>query len=145
MTKLQSTQSGITGEYFVAAELSKRGYIASLTLKNTKGVDILVANEDASKFIGIQVKTKQNAKKRWLLSEKNEDFCSKNLYYVFVDLKTDSEPSVPDYHIVPSKDVADSIKEGHKNFLKSNHNDTTMREFLDKNDAYLNKWDILKI
>lgn len=37
--KLSSVLSGVAGEYYVAAELSKRGYIASITLRNTKGVD----------------------------------------------------------------------------------------------------------
>src|SRR5437660_12290839 len=39
--KLSTIQAGVTGEYFVAAELSRRGYIASLTLRNTRGIDVL--------------------------------------------------------------------------------------------------------
>lgn len=58
MTKLNTTFSGIAGEYFVVAELTRRGYIASLTSKNTDNIDILVSNLDASKSLGIQVKTK---------------------------------------------------------------------------------------
>ena len=54
--------SGVSGEYFVAAELSKRGYIASITLRNTKGVDILCSNSEASKTVGIQVKTNSGSK-----------------------------------------------------------------------------------
>ena len=38
--KLSSLLCGVAGEYFVAAELSRRGYIASITLRNTLGVDI---------------------------------------------------------------------------------------------------------
>ena len=57
MNKIPSILSGVSGEYFVAAELSRRGFIASLTLKNTKGIDILVSNFNATKSIGIQVKT----------------------------------------------------------------------------------------
>ena len=59
MSKISSILAGVSGEYFVAAELSRRGYICSVTLKNTKGIDILVCNEDASKNLGIQVKTNQ--------------------------------------------------------------------------------------
>ena len=57
MTKVPSNQIGIAGEYFVAAELSRRGHIASVTLKNTKGIDVLVTDADAENYIGIQVKT----------------------------------------------------------------------------------------
>ncbi|MBN2094879.1 MAG: hypothetical protein JW727_02425 [Candidatus Aenigmarchaeota archaeon] len=57
MDKLSSILCGVSGEYFVAAELSRRGHIASITLRNTKGVDILCSNAEATKTVGIQVKT----------------------------------------------------------------------------------------
>ena len=45
MTKTQQPLSpilaGITAQYLVAGELSRRGHIASITLRNTKGIDIL--------------------------------------------------------------------------------------------------------
>lgn len=56
--KVSTILAGVSGEYFVAHELSRRGYICSVTLKNTKGIDILVCNEEATKTLGIQVKTK---------------------------------------------------------------------------------------
>ncbi|PYQ29752.1 MAG: hypothetical protein DMF57_16130 [Acidobacteria bacterium] len=40
-THTAGRSAGIAGEYFVAAELSRRGYIASLTLWRARGVDIL--------------------------------------------------------------------------------------------------------
>ncbi|MCM0752211.1 hypothetical protein DEA98_16015 [Brucella pseudogrignonensis] len=46
---------GLAGEFFVAAELSKRGYNVSLTLGNAKSVDILA--EIDGDAISIQVKT----------------------------------------------------------------------------------------
>jgi len=57
MKVLNPILSGVAGEYLVAGELSRRGYIASITLRNSKGVDILASNENASKTVGIQVKT----------------------------------------------------------------------------------------
>ena len=41
--KISGIQVGITGEYLVAAELSRRGYVATLTLRNTRGIDILAS------------------------------------------------------------------------------------------------------
>ena len=70
--KISSILAGVSGEYFVAAELSRRGYICSVTLKNTKGIDILVCNEDSTKTLGIQVKTNQINKREWILNEKYE-------------------------------------------------------------------------
>jgi hypothetical protein len=34
--KVSSILTGVSGEYFAAAELSRRGYIASITLRNNK-------------------------------------------------------------------------------------------------------------
>jgi hypothetical protein len=43
------SQKGLAGEYYVLAQLTARGINASLTLGNTKGVDILVYNEEKKK------------------------------------------------------------------------------------------------
>ncbi len=69
--KISRNLSGIAGTYYVAAELSRRGYIALITLKNTAGVDILASSEDSFKSIGIQVKTNQHSKRKgWLFLKK---------------------------------------------------------------------------
>ena len=52
-----SLLAGVSGEYFVAAELSRRGFIASITLRNTRGNDIVGTNASASKTVTIQCKT----------------------------------------------------------------------------------------
>ena len=72
--KLSSTLSGIAGEYFVAAELSRRGFVASITLRNTRGIDILVSNADATNSVGVQVKAKQGRGAHWVLNKGPEGF-----------------------------------------------------------------------
>lgn len=147
--KLSSILTGVSGEYFVAAELSRRGFLCSVTLKNTKGIDILVANEEATKNIGIQVKSNQGAKATWILNEKAENFYSENLYYVFVNLK--GIDTLPDFYIVPSKVVSSYINENHKNWLATPgkkgqaHNDSSIRSFKDETKKYLNRWDLLNL
>ena len=111
MSKLSPILSGIAGEYLTAGELSRRGFIASVTLKNSKGVDILVTNSGATKTLGIQVKTNQDSLKWWLLDKKAENFFADHLFYVFVNLNSGR---APDFFIVPSKTVAKAIKENHK-------------------------------
>ncbi|MCK6593649.1 MAG: hypothetical protein L6Q33_00450 [Bacteriovoracaceae bacterium] len=139
--------SGIAGEYFVAAELSRLGFIASLTLKNTQGIDILVSTRETDKSFAIQVKTTQGKKKEWMLNEKSENLKGKNFLYVFVRLKELGE--LPEFHIVPSKIVAKNIKEDHQNWLSTlgkkgqKRNDSKMRKFRDYEDKYLGKWDLL--
>lgn len=56
-SKLESTLVGVAGEYLVAGELSPRGYIASITLRNSRGIDIIASNPEATKSVSIQVKT----------------------------------------------------------------------------------------
>lgn len=148
MEKISSILSGVSGEHFVAAELSRRGCIASLTSKNTKGIDLLASNEDASRTVGIQVKTNQGSRKAWLLNEKCEEFYSDTLFYVFVNLNGLGEAS---YYIVPSTTVANRIKEAHQAWLNApgkkgqSRKDTSMRMFDDQKDTYLNKWDLLNL
>ena len=39
---------GIAGEYFVAAELSRRGFIASISMRNTRGIKIPDIHEEGN-------------------------------------------------------------------------------------------------
>lgn len=139
--------AGVAGEYFVAAELSRRGFIASITLRNTWGIDIVATNSDATRTVTIQCKTSQGTQKKYILSDKAEDFSSPTHFYVFVDLVGLNEQ--PKYHIVPSSVVSNRVKTGHSNWLNSpgkngrKRKDSTIRTFSDVNDEYLNKWELL--
>ncbi len=146
-TDLPKGLSGIAGEYFVAGELSRRGYVASITLRNTRGIDLLVSNADATRQVAIQVKTNQGRKPEWVLSKKAESFYADNLFYVFVNLKSPAER--PDFHIVPSKVVADFVKSDHQNWLESPgksgqaHKDNPVRKFRDPESRFLERWEVL--
>jgi outer membrane lipoprotein-sorting protein len=145
--KVSSILVGVAGEYYVAAELSNLGYLASITLRNTKSIDIIATNERGSKTVNIQVKTKSPGKKKWILSEKNERIRDKNIFYVFVSLKEGKER--PDYHIVPSARIATAVKKGHKEWLKKpgkqgqKHRDSNMRKWSDEKGKYLEQWELL--
>ena len=139
--------TGVAGEYFVAAELSRRGLIASISLRNTRGIDILATNKDATRSVTIQCKTNQIGNQKWMLSEKSETFFAPNHYYVFVGLGAPTER--PRFHIVPSKTVAKIVKNDHQTWLRTpgkkgqKHVDSPMRRFSDQNDEYLDKWNLL--
>lgn len=147
-SRLSTVLSGIAGEYFVAAELSRRGYVASLTLRNTKGIDILVSNADATKSVGIQVKTTQSRTKKWVLNQKIEKDIATNLIFVFVRL---NDLGIPAYYIVPRKDAADFARKHHAEYLAKprrdgqKHKDSSMRKFFDPENKYLDRWDLLKL
>jgi hypothetical protein len=145
--RIPSVLVGVAGEYFVAAELSRRGYIASISLRNTRGIDILATNADSSRAITIQCKTNQQGKKAWVLNEKCEEFHSANHFYVFVVLGDPDQR--PFYHIVPSEALARFIKRDHRQWIATPgrngqpHVDNPVRRFIDPDDAYLERWDLL--
>lgn len=146
-TKLAHGLTGIAGEYLVAGELSRRGYIASITLRNTRGIDILASNATATRQIAIQVKTNQGSKPAWVLNEKAETFYADDLFYVFVNLKSAEER--PDFYVVPSKVVADLVRSSHREWLETpgqkgqSHKDNPVRQFLDPERQFLERWDLL--
>ena len=145
--KPSSQLAGVAGEYFVAAELSRRGFIASITMHNSPGIDILATDINAKETVTIQCKTSRSSTKGWILSDKAEDFTPKNHFYVFVRLgKKDDHPS---YHIVPSMVVAKYVKTRHSAWLKGKkpnggqRKDSAMRKFRDEENKFLGRWDLL--
>ncbi|TAE76937.1 MAG: aspartate ammonia-lyase [Verrucomicrobia bacterium] len=146
-SKTSALLAGVAGEYFVAAELSRRGWIASISLRNTRGVDILATNSEATLSVSIQCKSTQGSKAAWILSDKSESFVSDSHFYVFVILGSRLER--PHFHIVPSRDVAESICQDHSAWLRTPgrdgkaHVDNAIRKFEDKDGKYLERWDLL--
>jgi hypothetical protein len=145
--KISGILVGVAGEYYVAAELSRKGYVASITLRNTRGIDIVVSNEDGNKTVNIQVKTKREGISDWIMSKKAEDIRDKNMFYVFVSLIKEEKRT--EFHIVPSIIVSDYVTKEHSDWLKAPgrngrmHNDTNMRIFADLEKKYLERWDLL--
>jgi hypothetical protein len=146
-SQLSTELSGVAGEYFVAAELSRRGFIASITLRNARGVDILVAGRHASRSAGIQVKTNQGSEKGWVLNKKAESLEEEALFYVFVNLNgPDGSPS---FHVVPSLVVAEYCRRTHGEWLNApgrggrQRKDSSVRKFWDRDDQWKDRWDVL--
>ena len=146
--KLSNGLTGIAGEYFVAAELSLLGFMASITLRNNDSIDIHASNlKKKDKMFAIQVKTSQVNNRKWILNKKSELSSSESHFYIFVSLKGERER--PDYFIIPSKTLAKIVKESHSRWLLTpgkkgqTHKDTDMRQFEDKKGEYLERWDLL--
>lgn len=148
MEKLSNGLTGIAGEYYVAAELSRRGFMASITLRNNDSIDIHASRLSDNSLLAIQVKTQHKGGRSWLLNQKSEQLVGGNLYYIFVTLKGEYER--PDFYIVPSKIVSQRAIDAHQEWLGrpgrngQPHNDSTMRKFEDKKGEFLEKWSFLK-
>jgi len=142
--KLPTTLTGISGEYFVAAELSRREFTAAVTLRNTRGVDILASHPRRKNPATIQVKTIQKGRSKWLLSSSDEEPKGNDHYYVFVALIGRDDP--PEYYIVEGDKVSKQIASSHRKWLKGKrrdggkHKNTKMREF-HPDEKDLGQWD----
>ncbi len=55
--KLANLVVGNVGMYFAAYQLSLRGWNVMPTSRNARGIDLLAYDADASRFLGIQIKT----------------------------------------------------------------------------------------
>jgi hypothetical protein len=146
---LESTQVGVAGEYFVAAELSIRGFLASITLRNSRGIDIIVSSPDASRSVSIQVKTSNRGGPKWILNKKAESYIGENHYYVFVVLRGFSQR--PDFYVVPSEVVAEYTSTSHRRWLEgrkadgSARKDSAIRNFRDPDGQYREAWHLLRL
>ena len=144
MSELTNGLVGTAGEYYVAAELSKRGFIATITNKNTERIDILAARLGSENAVKIQVKATRNAKARWMLSKKAEQYFSADFFYVFVRLGRIGQR--PDFHVVPSKIVAEQVRKSHQEWLRggTSRKDSSIRNFWDEAGNFREKWELLE-
>jgi len=80
-----------------------------------------------------------------MLNKKAEDYVAESLFYAFVAL-TDGLPA---FHIVPIEVVAAQIKSLHTEWLATPgkrgqaHVDNPLRSFRDRENEYLDRWDLL--
>lgn len=88
MPKQSNNLTGVTGEYYVCAELGKQGILALLTPKNNPLFDVIATNADATKIVSIQVKTMGIGNKQgWKLGKEIcEPKYNPNLFVVLVNL-----------------------------------------------------------
>lgn len=83
----------------MAAELSRRDWLATVTIKNSPGTDVLAQRRDRSAVIAVQVKTASPGN-HFRLSVKDESPGERdNAWYVLVSLSGELER--PSFHVVP--------------------------------------------
>ncbi len=112
--KADRIATGNAAVYFVAGELSRRKFDATVTTGNTKAVDILAINSKGNQF-AIQVKARRTTKtNKFLLDKKAEQKSKGKLFYIFVDLNGAKEP---EYYIYSSKHVARDISKRQRAWL----------------------------
>ncbi len=106
MAEISPNNTGLSGEYFVAAELYRRGWSVGMTIGNAKSVDLFAEKSD--KRIAIQVKAIYKRKNvGWpIMKDKVRTDC----FYIFVNLNADKMEH-PDYFICTSKEAKSKVKQ----------------------------------
>lgn len=106
MAEISRNNTGLSGEYFVAAELYRRGWSVGMTIGNAKSVDLFAEKNDIR--IAVQVKAIYKRKNvGWpIMKDKVRIDC----FYIFVNLNADTMEH-PDYFICTSKEAKSKVKQ----------------------------------
>jgi hypothetical protein len=101
--------TGMLGVYLVAAELSRRDFIVSVTSRSAAGADLLITDQKCKKAWSVQVKTNRKPANFWLLNpnvamighDSDDEYDSH--MYVFVNIRSPKQPD--EFIVVPSRHV----------------------------------------
>jgi hypothetical protein len=139
--------AGTAGEYLVAAQLSLKGWLATVTLKNAPGTDVL-AQHGSGALAAIQTKTK-TASKDFRLGEKDERPARPREWFILVDLKGEGARET-DFYVVPRRVIAAVVYASHRHWLSRPgrggrpRRDSPMRAVRPADVAgYRDRWDLL--
>jgi len=126
--KLSNNLVGTSGEYYVCAELCRRGFLALLTPKNNPLFDIIVMNSDGSKTVSVQVKTRSPQNKQgWKLgTDITKNQRNENLFVVLVNLE--DEGQMPEFYIYEYDLLAETVKRQYVDYLSKPKRDGSERK-----------------
>lgn len=131
MSEISPNSTGLSGEYFVAGELLRRGFNVAITMGNAKAIDLIA--EKNGKTFPIQVKSIYKKKNvGWPILKSK---IKQKHFYVFVNLNGD-KLTHPEFFICTSTEAKRKIKEyATRGILNLN---------LINNDNYKGRWDKIK-
>jgi hypothetical protein len=152
----KGTLVGNAGEYYVMAELLKRGIVAALAPRNSPSFDILAAIRDRT--IRIRVKTKSEEYNSWQWMAKADGLIFREIqdnddFTILVNLTADTANL--EYYIVPTKILNEWLIEDFNRWVnhpgakgQQRNPENRFRAFgcssnLEKLCVYKNKWEIL--
>ncbi len=147
--RLHTGLIGAAGEYHVAAQLSMRGWLATITIKNAPRTDVLAQHLESGVLAAIQTKTTSVAGDILVLGSKDErpDLRDSEWYILVAMRGTEHRP---DFYVMPRNHVSALLWVHHRIWLAkpgrggAPHKDTTIRN-IHKSDieAYRERWETL--
>lgn len=149
--KLTPAQVGRAGEFYVAAEIHRRGGYAVTFAGNMPGIDIIASDANHLRRITIQVKTRTSG--TWHArvprdAEQTLPIDDESAFWAFVDLSTD----LPGYFLAPRWWIRNDIYDVHAAFLgrhggvrpvspESGHHAIALARI----EQWRDRWDVLGI
>ncbi len=100
---LRNKLTQLAGEYFVAAEVNRRGAMATASV-DVPGIDVIAVEGARPRKVRLQVKTKTNTRFVWHMQVPDErvpEPKDEREFYVFVDLGTGADAR-PGYWVAPA-------------------------------------------
>ena len=118
---------GTAGEYFVCAELCRRGHLALLTPKNNPIFDVVATSSDGSQSVSIQVKTRSIRNKQgWKLAPgMASEAHPKGLFVVLVNLHA---TALPDFYIYQYSELAKRVQAVYAAYMAKPKRDGTAKK-----------------
>ena len=108
-----SAFAGNAGEFFVLAELTRRGWTAALTARNNRAYDILAKRNDEFAALRVKTKTPLSDAFQWNAKPNGEIFLeltNKGDFCVLVDIPEDTNVG-PTYYVVPTPMIEKWLKD----------------------------------
>ena len=153
MANGSNTLTGVTGEYFVCAELGKRGILALLTPKNNPLFDIVAVSPDASRSVTIQVKSMGLKNEQgWKLNKQiTQRKNNPSLFLILVNLK---QTGICDFYIYQYDELVDKVNEFYNRYINQEKRNGEKRKevgfrwfdlkmFTEEDHSRKNNWEIL--
>ena len=99
--------SGAAGEYAVASELSRREWLATVTLGNSPHTDVLAWHIEPRALVTVQVKTASPGRRAFQLKTDPHEQTSTETNEWFAFVRLPGDPLLrPTFHLVPANVVA---------------------------------------
>ena len=129
-------------ESYISQELMKRGFVTSITTKDTSKFDLVVSDEKLENIFVIQVKSSKDMVKTKKWKIKISDLVvSDKLIYIFSNLP-EKKTFEPEFYIFSSRVVSDRVGGDTKDLSKKSNRSNSSKEFiLDDESDKPNNWE----
>ena len=112
----QKYSLNLAGEFYIAAELNRRGIFASVTYGAAKNADVLAFDQQSRKTAVIEVKTTAQPNKKWLTGQHSIDKSriDAQLFWVLVLMPSQQDAhAAPRFFVFTSQELVEKVSENH--------------------------------